>query len=101
MADHPTDNVQFWNSLAGLDASDVPSGALAGISAAQQASSIVAQTSQVLDALKPHVATLGIDAAACLAGAAHLILVNTWMQRAEEADTVRDQARARIAALEA
>jgi hypothetical protein len=99
MADHPTDNVQFWNSLAALDSGDVPSEALAGVSAAQQAASVVVQAGLALDALKPHVATLQIDAAACLAGAAHLILVNNWLQRAEEADTVRDQARARIAAL--
>jgi hypothetical protein len=97
---HPTDIPSFRAALGAIARDDVPEEAAEAIAAAQMVVSPVPQCGQVIDALKPHVATLALPAAQVLAGAAHLVLTNAWLGRGEEADGVRDQARARIAALE-
>lgn len=97
---HPTDIPGFQVALGALDTGDVPEAAVDAVLDAQSKVSVVIQCGSVLDALKGSVAELELDAARVLAGAAHLVLTNGWLGRAGEADTVRDQARARIAALE-
>lgn len=113
---HPTDIPGLRAALFALDAGDLPTiptsegvsyeqaqaatdAVVTALQAAQATVSPVPQCGQIVDALKPHVEILGLDAARLLACAAHLILTNSWLGRAEEADEVRDQARARIAAL--
>lgn len=97
---HPTDIPAFRAALGALDAGDVPEAAVEAIAAAQATASPVPACGQVLDALKDHAGDLGLAAARVLAGAAHLVLTNSWLGRAEEADGIRDAARARIAAIE-
>lgn len=97
---HPTDIPAFRAALGEIELDGMPEDVVDAIAAAQTVVSPVPQCGQVIDALKPHVATLGLKAAQVLAGAAHLVLVNSWLGRSEEADGVRDQARARIAELE-
>ena len=97
---HPTDIPAFQTALGALDTGDVPETAQDGLLAAQTAGSVVTQTGLVLDALTEHVATLNLAGARVLAGAAHLVLTNSYLGRATEADVTRDAARARIAALE-
>lgn len=98
---HPTDIPAFQAALGALDTGDVPEAAQEGLLAAQTAGSVVTQSGLVLDALKPLVTELGLSAARVLGGAAHLVLTNSWLGRAAEADTIRDAARVRIQMLEA
>lgn len=97
---HPTNIPDFQAALGALTPGDVPEGAVDAIAAAQMAISVVPQCGAVLDALRDHHATLELEAVRVLAGAAHLMLVNGFLGRAQEADGVRDQARARIAVLD-
>jgi hypothetical protein len=114
---HPTDIPGFRTALGALDAGDLPviapgdgvteeqadaatAAILGAIQDAQATVSPVPQCGQVLDTLKDHAADLGLAAARVLAAAAHLVLTNSWLGRAEEADGIRDAARARIAAIE-
>ncbi len=106
---HPNDIPGLRALLSTIDAGDLPTIAgdptataaiVTAIEAAQGTVSAVPQCGQIIDALKPHVEILGLSAARLLACAAHLVLTGSWLGRAEEADEVRDQARARIAVLE-
>jgi len=106
---HPTDIPTFQAALGALTNPDLPSledeeasvALQAKIADAQATTSVVPQCGLVLDALKDHAATLGLNGSRVLAGAAHLVLTNGWLGRAGEADGIRDAARTRIAALEA
>lgn len=114
---HPLDNQTFQAALGAIDSGDLPTITAGGdisetaaetmtaaiattITNAQAAGSVVTASGLVLDGLAPHVSVLSLDAARVLAGAAHLVLTGNWLGRAAEADTLRDAARARIAALE-
>lgn len=82
------------------DAAEEMTAAIAsGVDEAQASGSIVPACGILLDKLAPHVAVLQLKTARVLAGAAHLVLTNSWLGRGGEADTVRDAARARIASL--
>lgn len=103
---HPTDISTFTAALNGLAPSDLPTvegdapdAPWQAIQGAQLQPSVVPQCGVVLDTLKPHVETLSLKAAQVLAGAAHLVLHHKFLGRMEEADGVRDDARARIAEL--
>lgn len=96
---HPTDIPSFQTHLGALISSDVPEDAASAIAGAQAVVSVVPQCGMIVDALAPHVAELQMKAARVLAGAAHLILIHGWLGKATEADGVREQARARIAAI--
>lgn len=109
---HPMDIPTFQLALGELAPGDLPTLEVEGeetpsdapwqaIQGAQLQVSVVPQCGIVLDTLKPHIDALSLKAAQVLAGAAHLVLHHKFLGRMEEADGVRDDARARIALLEA
>jgi hypothetical protein len=96
---HPTEIPGVRAAVAAVDVDALPEDKREAFIAAQGHASPVPMCGAVMDILGPLAAELDESAANALAGAAHLVLVNSWLGRSEEADTLRDAARARLTAL--